>query len=91
MCKSAAEEESCPDNKEDKSAPGVHGAGPSCVAEEAHWIEPDQETDDSDSGVPDKLSYYVRENESGPVVCAAFAFPMQRSKLVMGGQGVSMS
>ena len=54
----------------------MNGAGPSCVAEEAHRIEPDQETDDGDSSVPDELGYYVRKDESGPVVCTAFALPV---------------
>ena len=59
MSKSATEEESGPDDQEDKGAPGVYGAGPSCVAEETHGVVPHQETEDSDSGVPDEFSYNV--------------------------------
>ena len=56
MSKSAAEEESGPDDQEDEGAPGMHGAGPSCVTEEAHGVVPHQETDDSDSCIPDEFS-----------------------------------
>ena len=68
----------------------MHGAGPSCVAEEAHGIKPDQEADDGDPGVPDEFGYYVGKNESSPVVCTAFALPVQESALVKGCQDVIM-
>jgi hypothetical protein len=85
MSEGAAEEEGGPYHQEDKSAPGMYSDSPPCVAEEAHGIEPHQETDNSDSGVPDEFSHNVGKDESGPVVCAAFAFPMQGSKLVADG------
>ena len=59
MCERAAEEESRPNDQENKGASGMHGAGPSCVSEESHGIEPHQEADDGDSGVPNEFGYYV--------------------------------
>jgi hypothetical protein len=63
----------------------VNNVGPSCVAEEAHWVIPHQETGNSDSSVPDKLSHYVGKDESGPVVSTAFALSVQAFKLVIAG------
>jgi len=83
MSQSAAKEEGRPYDQEDKGAPSMDSAGPSCVSEEAHWIEPHQEADDSDSSVPDKLSHDVGKDESGPVVSATFTLSVQASELVI--------
>jgi hypothetical protein len=74
--KSASEEECRPDDQEDERASGVHSASPACIAEQAHWIEPDQETDDSDSGVPDEFGCHVGEHECSPVVRTTFSLPV---------------
>lgn len=55
MSESTAEEESAPDDQENEGAPGIHGAGPPCVTEEAHGVIPHQETHDSDSSIPDEF------------------------------------
>lgn len=73
MGKAAAEEESGPDDQEHQRAPSMHSTSPLCVAEETHWVEPDQEADDRDSGVPDQLGKDVRQDKSGPVVSSAFS------------------
>jgi hypothetical protein len=36
--KSASKEECRPDHEEDKCAPSMHSARPSCITEQVHWI-----------------------------------------------------
>jgi hypothetical protein len=75
---STAKQERRPDVQEDKGAPGVHGASPSGVAEEAHWVKPHQETDNGDPSVPGDLGHNVGEHKGGPVVSATFSFPVSK-------------
>jgi hypothetical protein len=81
MGQSAAEKESRPYDQKNEGTSGVHSAGPSRVAEEAHWVEPHQEADDGDSSVPDKLGHDVGKDESSPMVSATFTLSVQAARV----------
>jgi hypothetical protein len=81
--KSASKKKRRPDDQEDERASRVHSASPARIAEKAHWIEPDQETDDGNSGVPDEFGGYVGKHECSPVVSTTFALPVYPSKSAM--------
>lgn len=84
MGERASKEESRPDDQEDKRAPSMHSTSPPCIAEQAHWIEPNQETDDSNAGIPDNFSYHIRKHECSPVVSTAFSLPVDRAQSATG-------
>jgi hypothetical protein len=77
MGESTTEQKRRPDVQEDEGAPGVYGTSPSGVAEETHWVEPHQETDDCDSGVPGDLGHHVGEDKGGPVVGTTLSLPVR--------------
>jgi hypothetical protein len=85
MGQSASEKERRPNDQEDERASCVHSTSPACIAEQAHWIEPHQETDNGNSGVPDEFGGYVRKYECSPMVSTTFALPVYRFKSATNG------
>jgi hypothetical protein len=62
----------------------VNSTGPACIAEQAHGIELHQETDNSNSSVPDEFGDHVGKHEYSPVVGTTFALPVNRLRSADG-------